>query len=88
MGLLDFLFGAAILNSLANHRKNNINRIYDYSNSYERDYKDGYEDWYFDHDSCDSAEHEDYYCDLCDHNDKSYGSGDCDCGCDDSGGDL
>lgn len=77
MGLLDFLFGAAIMNSTSNHRDNNRSHSSGYNNSYERGYEEGYDDCCYDHDPVDSAEHDDY----------SYGGGDYDCGCDDCGGD-
>ena len=85
MGLLDFLFGAAIMNSASNHHKNNRSQSSGYNNSYERGYEDGYEDGCYDHDCEDSAEHDDYYSDSCEHDDYSYGGDDCDCGCDDCG---
>ena len=73
MRLLDFLFGAAIMNSVSNHNKNNRSHFSGYNNYYERGYEDGYQDSCYVHDCEDSAEHDDY----------SYGVRDCDCGCDD-----
>ena len=86
MGLLDFLFFSAVMNSSNNRKSTSSSHNSNYgSSSYESGYEDGYEDSCYDHDCGDSEEHDDYYCNSCDHEDYSYGGDSCDCDCD--GGD-
>ena len=80
MGLLDFLYAGAVINSVKNARHNDSQQtLHGRVSDYDYGYEDGYEDSCMDHD-CDSFGSS-CNCD-CESHDYDYG---CECDCD--GGD-
>ena len=74
MGLLDFLFAGAVINSVKKARHNSSHPTYGRATGYDRGYEDGYDDSCYDH-----GYHDDYDCH------DTYDCGVCDTDCDDDG---
>ena len=74
MGLLDFLFAGAVINSVKKARHNSSQPTYGRATDYDRGYEDGYDDSCYDH-----GYHDDYDCH------DTYDCGVCDTDCDDAG---
>ena len=64
MGLLDFLFAGAVLNSMKKTRHNSSQPMHERATDYNHGYEEGYDDGCYDHsfhDDCDC--HDTYDCD-------------------------
>ena len=57
MGLLDFLFAGAVINSVKKARHNNSQPTHGRATDYDHGYEDGYDDNCYDH-----GYHDDYDC--------------------------
>ncbi len=73
MGLLDFLFLGALLNSGRNKRQSNNNHSNFSSDSYNRGYEDGYDDCCMDHNDFSCQDEYGYHDDCdCGYDNNSY----------------